>query len=127
MGEAEATTVAPGSIASCARRGIRVGRKRIERLMRERGLKGAQKHRFHCTTDSRHSLPMAANLLDRTFDPTEVNRVCAGDVTYIVTDQGWLYLAVIRDRFSRCHSACNRWNSGGGCSKIFSYARTAAA
>jgi putative transposase len=82
-------------------RGIRVGRKRIERLMRERGLKGAQKRRFHCTTDSRHSLPVAPNLLDRNFDPTEANRVWAGDVTYIATDQGWLYLAVILDLFSR--------------------------
>jgi putative transposase len=59
-------------------RGIRVGRKRIERLMRERGLKGAQKRRLHCTTDSRHSMPIAPNLLDRNFDPTEANRVWAG-------------------------------------------------
>ena len=82
-------------------KGIRVSRKRIERLMRERGLKGAQKRRFHCTTDSRHTLPIAPNRLARNFDPTEANRVWAGDVTYIATEQGWLYLAVILDLFSR--------------------------
>jgi putative transposase len=82
-------------------KGIRVGKKRVERLMREKGLKGAQKRRFRCTTDSRHSLPIAPNRLDRNFDTTEANRVWAGDVTYIATEQGWLYLAVILDLFSR--------------------------
>jgi putative transposase len=82
-------------------RGILISRKRVERLMRERGLKGAQKRRFHCTTDSRHSLPIAPNSLDRNFDPSEANRVWAGDVTYIATEQGWLYLAVMLDLFSR--------------------------
>lgn len=82
-------------------KGIRVGKKRVERLMREKGLQGAQKRRFHCTTDSRHSLPIAENLLDRNFDPSEANRVWAGDVTYIATEEGWLYLAVILDLFSR--------------------------
>jgi len=82
-------------------RGIRISRKRVERLMRERGLKGAQKRRFHCTTDSRHSLPVAPNTLDRDFDPPAADRVWAGDVTYIATDEGWLYLAVMLDLFSR--------------------------
>lgn len=82
-------------------RGIRIGRKRVERLMREKGLKGAQKRRFHCTTDSRHSLPIAPNTLDREFDPAAADRVWAGDVTYIATDEGWLYLAVMLDLFSR--------------------------
>lgn len=82
-------------------RGVRISRKRVERLMRERGLKGAQKRRFHCTTDSRHSLPIAPNTLDRDFDPSAADRVWAGDVTYIATDEGWLYLAVMLDLFSR--------------------------
>jgi putative transposase len=81
--------------------GVRVGRKRIERLMRENGIKGCQKKRFCCTTDSSHGLPVAANLLDRKFNPTVPNLVWAGDVTYISTDEGWLYLAVILDLFSR--------------------------
>ena len=82
-------------------RGIRVGKKRVERVMRERGLRGAQKRRFRRTTDSRHSLPVAANLLDRQFEPSKSNCVWAGDVTYIPTAQGWLYLAVLLDLFSR--------------------------
>jgi putative transposase len=81
--------------------GVRVGRKRIERVMRENGLEGRQKRRFCCTTDSRHALPIAANVLDRKFNPAAANLVWAGDVTYIATDEGWLYLAVILDLFSR--------------------------
>jgi putative transposase len=82
-------------------RGIRISRKRVEQLMREKGLKGAQKRRFRCTTDSRHMLPIAPNELNRNFDQDKANRVWAGDVTYIATDQGWLYLAVMLDLFSR--------------------------
>ena len=62
-------------------RGVRISRKRVERLMREKGLKGAQKRRFRCTTDSRHTLPIAPNELDRNFDPSQPNRVWAGDVS----------------------------------------------
>jgi len=65
------------------------------------GLKGRQRKRFCCTTDSRHALPIAANVLDRKFNPAAANLVWAGDVTYIPTDEGWLYLAVILDLFSR--------------------------
>jgi transposase InsO family protein len=83
-------------------KGIRVGRKRVERLMRENGLQGAQKRRFRCfTTDSRHTYPVAPNRLNRDFNPRQSNRVWAGDVTYISTAEGWLYLAVILDLFSR--------------------------
>lgn len=82
--------------------GIRVGRKRVERLMRENGLQGAQKRRFRCcTTDSRHTYPVAPHRLNRAFNPPQANRVWAGDVTYISTAEGWLYLAVILDLFSR--------------------------
>lgn len=82
--------------------GIRVGKKRVERLMRENGLQGAQKRRFRCrTTDSRHTYPVAPNLLNRDFNPSQANRSWVGDVTYISTQEGWLYLAVILDLFSR--------------------------
>jgi putative transposase len=81
--------------------GIRVGKKRVERLMRENGLRGVQKRRFRCTTDSRHTYPVAPNRLNRNFDPPQANRVWAGDVTYIATTEGWLCLAVILDLFSR--------------------------
>jgi putative transposase len=82
-------------------RGIRVSKKRVERLMRERGLRGRRKRRFCCTTDSRHALPIAPNVLDRRFEADGPNRVWVGDVTYIATGEGWLYLAVLLDLFSR--------------------------
>lgn len=82
-------------------RGIRVGKKRVERLMRENGLVARQKRRFVHTTDSSHEHPIAPNLLDRHFDPRAANEAWAGDVTYIATGEGWLYLAVLLDLFSR--------------------------
>jgi transposase InsO family protein len=82
-------------------RGIRVSKKRVERLMRERGLRGRRNRRFCCTTDSRHALPIAPNVLDRRFEADGPNRVWVGDVTYIATGEGWLYLAVLLDLFSR--------------------------
>jgi putative transposase len=81
--------------------GIRVGKKRIERLMHENGLEARQKRRFVHTTDSRHEYPIAPNLLDRQFDVDRVNQAWVGDVTYVPTAQGWLYLAVLLDLFSR--------------------------
>jgi transposase InsO family protein len=82
-------------------RGLRVGRKRVERLMRESGLRGRAKRRFVCTTDSNHALPVAPNLLGRRFEVDAPNRVWVGDVTYIPTASGWLYLAILLDLFSR--------------------------
>jgi putative transposase len=81
--------------------GVRVSRKRVERLMRETGLQGRQKRRFVRTTDSQHAFPIAPNLLDRHFDRETPNAAWVGDVTYIATDDGWLYLAVLLDLFSR--------------------------
>jgi transposase InsO family protein len=82
-------------------RGVRVGRKRVERLMRKNGIKGRQKRRFRRTTDSKHAQPIAPNVLARNFDPKRPNEAWAGDVTYIATGEGWLYLAVLLDLFSR--------------------------
>jgi putative transposase len=82
-------------------RGVRVGKKRVERLMRARGLQGRQKRRFVRTTDSRHAHPIAPNVLQRQFDAAAPNQAWVGDVTYVPTAQGWLYLAVLLDLFSR--------------------------
>ena len=82
-------------------KGRRIGRKRVERLMRRDGLVARRKRRFRRTTDSKHSLPIAPNLLERDFAATAPNRVWVTDVTYIATDQGWAYLAAILDLFSR--------------------------
>jgi putative transposase len=82
-------------------RGVRVGRKRVERLMRKNGIQGRQKRRFRRTTDSSHAQPIAPNILGRQFNPKAPNEAWATDVTYIATGQGWLYLAILLDLFSR--------------------------
>lgn len=82
-------------------RGVRVGAKRIARLMRERSIVARQKRRFRRTTDSNHANPIAPNVLARDFAPAAPNQAWAGDVTYIATSDGWLYLAVLLDLFSR--------------------------
>ncbi len=81
--------------------GQSAGRRRIGRLMREAGLTCKTKRRFKVTTDSKHDLPIAPNHLDRQFTVDQANRVYAGDITYTHTQEGWLYLAVVIDLFSR--------------------------
>jgi transposase InsO family protein len=81
--------------------GLRVGKKRIERLMRQNGIQGRRKRRFRRTTDSRHALPIAPNVLQRRFEVGAPNHVWVTDVTFVWTDEGWLYLAAILDLFSR--------------------------
>ena len=81
--------------------GFKVGRNRIARLMREHGLVATRPKRFRKTTDSSHSQPVAENLLDRKFDVPGPNRAWVTDITYIWTWEGWLYLAVVIDLFSR--------------------------
>jgi len=78
-----------------------MGRKRVARLMTEQGLKARCKRRFRTTTDSRHGLPIAPNVLNREFTVTTPNQAWVTDITYIWTLEGWLYLAVILDLFSR--------------------------
>jgi hypothetical protein len=81
--------------------GVRTGRKRIARLMREQGLRARRKRRFRTTTDSRHDLPIAPNVIARKFEAPAPNTTWVTDITYIWTHEGWLYLAVILDLFSR--------------------------
>ena len=73
----------------------------VERLMRKYGIRAKTKRRFKATTNSKHKLPVADNVLDRNFSPTAPNQAWAGDITYIHTDEGWLYLAVVMDLYSR--------------------------
>jgi transposase InsO family protein len=82
-------------------RGQRNGRKRIARLMRVQGLRARPRRRYRTTTDARHGLPVAPNLLARRFAVAQPNTAWVTDMTYIWTPQGWLYLAVIIDLFSR--------------------------
>jgi putative transposase len=79
-----------------------VGKQRVQRLMQQHGIRARGKRRFRITTtDSRHGLPIAPNLLDRNFTVVAPNQVWVGDVTYIATAEGWLFLAVVLDLFSR--------------------------
>jgi len=81
--------------------GISVSRDRIKRLMQLQGLACKTKRKFKVTTDSKHHLPVADNLLNRQFSPEKMNQAYVGDITYIPTQEGWLYLAVVIDLFSR--------------------------
>ncbi len=78
-----------------------VSRRRIGRLMREAGLACKTKLRFKATTNSKHDQPIAPNHLDRQFSVDLPNQVYVGDITYIYTQEGWLYLAVVIDLYSR--------------------------
>ncbi len=82
-------------------RGIRVGKLRVQKLMQQHGIKAKGKRKFVVTTDSRHDLPIAPNLLARDFTARRPNQVWTTDITYIATDEGWLYLVVMLDLYSR--------------------------
>jgi transposase InsO family protein len=82
-------------------RGIRVGKERVQKLMQLHGIRGKGKKRFKVTTDSNHALPISPNLLNREFEVSVPDKVWAGDITYIATDEGWLFLAVVIDLYSR--------------------------
>jgi putative transposase len=94
-----------GSLRSHAElraRGRGVSRGRIERLMRRHGIRAimARPRRVR-TTDSRHDFPIAANLVERSFTAAAPNQIWLADITYVETDQGWLYLATVMDLYSR--------------------------
>ena len=81
--------------------GINVGIKRVGDLMRQEGLRAKAAKKFRATTNSEHSKPVAENTLNRDFTATAPNQKWVGDITYIWTMEGWLYLAVVIDLFSR--------------------------
>ena len=82
-------------------RGLRVGRQRVQQTMQMHGIKARGKRKFVVTTDSKHALPIAPNLLNREFTVDAPDRVWASDITYIATSDGWLYLAAVIDLISR--------------------------
>jgi putative transposase len=81
--------------------GYSISRRRVIKLMKSLQLYCKTKRKFKQTTDSNHQLPIAPDLLQRNFSPSQPNQVYAGDITYIPTQEGWLYLAVVIDLFSR--------------------------
>ena len=93
---------APRIHAALRAEGRPVGRGRIERLMRRHGIRATTRRRFRVvTTDSKHGLPIADNLLDQSFVATRPNQVWLADITYVPTNEGWLYLAIVLDLSSR--------------------------
>lgn len=91
----------PRMVRELRRRGFSASKERVERLMRENDIRARHKRRYKVTTDSKHGLPVAANLLERNFTPSTPNQVWTSDITYLWTDEGWLYLAIVLDLFNR--------------------------
>ena len=81
--------------------GLEVGQRRVGRLMRDNDIKVVRTRKFKATTDSNHTLNIAPNLLEQDFSADAPNQKWAGDISYIWTSEGWLYLAVILDLYSR--------------------------
>jgi putative transposase len=81
--------------------GINVNRKTVENIMKENGIRAKRSKKFKATTNSRHNLPVARNLLKRNFKARRANQCWVSDITYLWTDEGWLYLATFVDLFSR--------------------------
>ena len=99
--ESRKTYGAPRMHKALRNEGLAVSYNRVERLMRANRILGKQKKRFKVTTDSRHSFPVAANLLKRKFSVNEPDRFWVSDITYIWTREGFLFLAITMDLFSR--------------------------
>jgi transposase InsO family protein len=81
--------------------GFKIGRYRTRRLMKVLNLKVKQKRKYKVTTDSKHHLSVAENVLNRQFSPTAPNQAWGADITYLWTQEGWIYLAVVIDLYSR--------------------------
>jgi putative transposase len=99
--ESRGTYGSPRVHAEMRARGRKVSRKRVARLMKKQKLQARKKRRSVRTTDSNHSQPVAPNVLQRDFSPDKPNSTWATDITYVWTSEGWLYLAVVLDLFSR--------------------------
>ena len=80
--------------------GVKAGLNRIKRLRRLHGIRCTHKKKFRVTTDSKHQLPIAENVLDRQFAQTAPNQVWVADITYIPTEEGWLFLAALKDLYT---------------------------
>jgi putative transposase len=83
--------------------GVKVGHRRVDRLMRDNGIKIIRTQKYRATTDSNHAFNIAPNLLDQNFSATGPNQKWAGDISYIWTSEGWLYLAVILSLLTAGH------------------------
>jgi putative transposase len=87
--------------AALRRDGKVVNHKRVERLMREAGIRSKVARKFKATTNSKHSLPVAENILNREFSADRPNQKMVSDITYLWTDEGWLYIAAVMDLYGQ--------------------------
>ena len=99
--ESRATYGSPKVYRKLRRDGVVVNHKRVARLMRDHGIRAKRVKKFKATTNSRHSLPVSDNVLARNFTAERPDQVWTTDITYIWTDEGWLYLTVFLDLYSR--------------------------
>ncbi|MEY3202250.1 MAG: hypothetical protein RIR70_1800 [Pseudomonadota bacterium] len=91
----------PRMVRELRKRGIKASEERVERLIRDHGVRARHKRRYKVTPDSKHGLLVSENLLGRNFTPTAPNQVWTSDITYLQTDEGWLYFAIVLDLFNR--------------------------
>jgi len=101
MQQSRRTYGSPRITAELNARGVECSKNRVARIMRENGIRAKTKRKFKATTQSKHNFPVAANILNRRFSATAPNRKWTSDITYIWTHEGWLYLGVILDIYSR--------------------------
>ena len=83
------------------KRGLKINKKRVVRIMRKYGIRAKMKRKYKVTTNSNHSYPVVKDLIGQNFKSTELNKIWVSDITYIWTKEGWLYLACILDLYSR--------------------------
>ena len=100
-GASRSTYGSPKIYRQLRQQGAQVNHKRVARLMKEHGIRAKRVKKFTQTTDSRHSLPVAENILGREFRVARPDAVWTSDITYIWTAEGWLYLVVFLDLYSR--------------------------
>ena len=91
-------------------RGMKANKKRVARLMRENGIRSVTKKKFKVTTHSAHNYPISPNLLNQDFSAGEMNKKWVSDITYVGTNEGWLYLATIMDLFSKKIVGWSLWD-----------------
>lgn len=101
FGRSKQTYGSPRILRDLKEAGFSCGRHRVAKLMRQAGLRAVVAGRFRATTDSKHTLPVAQNRLNRDFGAAAPDVKWAGDITCLWTGEGWLYLAVVLDLFSR--------------------------
>ena len=100
--ESRATYGSPRVFEALKDKGVACCENTVAKLMKAEGIRSKSKRRFRVqTTNSRHDHPVAANILNREFYPARANEVWTADITYVPTAEGWLYLAVVLDLFSR--------------------------